>query len=637
MQKSVSCCSECGTNPVESSKRRGSSNWRGFHSSRVRGRGRLRSASLYRFSAGVFEGRSHELHWPLCTADFVHVGQPSTLNKSRTVFHGVPRHSGQDSLQLPLWRMRLPMLPRVVVALFVFAQFGLSHNSPSVVELDPGKESNSGLLQEVLDPLGRISAQDSNAEYKPICRSTGQIQDACSDYESVEEWNARHIFHRLDKLRQTKYFRYFVVDLFRECPFWREDQLCINRACTVERMQDMPEEFRSYRLSQLERSAEDMDLDADKTQFCQLDDQDMTEDAIFVDLMKNPERFTGYAGASANRVWRSIYEENCFGGVKWTEPPRQNSGDTSRFPMQKQMLGTLKGVPATLLNPDHPPTKSGSLESLIDSVKSPVDPASTEQCLEKRVFYRVISGLHASISIHICNEFLDPDTKTWGPDLGCFITRISQHPERLQNVYFNYVLLMRALSKAGEYLEKFSMRKGDEIVDEESRRQLNELLQVARQGRPSFDEHKLFELNDDPLHNYETLALKEDFRLHFRNISRIMDCVGCDKCRLWGKVQVTGLGTALRLLFAFEATEDQPHIVLGRNELVALINTAHRISESIQAIETFRTMYQETAMPNSRKKTSSYASAVYDYVTRTWGAAFQALRTLVAGLAAEDL
>ena len=94
MQKSVSCCSECGTNPVESSKRRGSSNWRGFHSSRVREKEVLRSASLYRFSAGVFEGRSHELHWPLCTADFVHVGQPSTLNKSRTVFHGVPRHSG---------------------------------------------------------------------------------------------------------------------------------------------------------------------------------------------------------------------------------------------------------------------------------------------------------------------------------------------------------------------------------------------------------------------------------------------------------------------------------------------------------------------------------------------------------------
>jgi phosphoribosylaminoimidazole-succinocarboxamide synthase len=33
--------------------------------------------------------------------------------------------------------------------------------------------------------------------------------------------------------------------------------------------------------------------------------------------------------------------------------------------------------------------------------------------------------------------------------------------------------------------------------------------------------------------------LKEEFRQHFRNISRIMDCVGCDKCRLWGKLQVS--------------------------------------------------------------------------------------------------
>lgn len=47
-------------------------------------------------------------------------------------------------------------------------------------------------------------------------------------------------------------------------------------------------------------------------------------------------------------------------------------------------------------------------------------------------------------------------------------------------------------------------------------------------------------------------VLKEEFKSHFRNISRIMDCVGCDKCRLWGKLQVTGLGTALKLLFSYE-------------------------------------------------------------------------------------
>jgi ABC-type tungstate transport system permease subunit len=32
----------------------------------------------------------------------------------------------------------------------------------------------------------------------------------------------------------------------------------------------------------------------------------------YVNLAKNPERYTGYKGQSAARVWRSIYGENCF-------------------------------------------------------------------------------------------------------------------------------------------------------------------------------------------------------------------------------------------------------------------------------------------------------------------------------------
>jgi ERO1-like protein beta len=34
--------------------------------------------------------------------------------------------------------------------------------------------------------------------------------------------------------------------------------------------------------------------------------------AQYVDLLLNPERYTGYKGSSAWRVWNSIYEENCF-------------------------------------------------------------------------------------------------------------------------------------------------------------------------------------------------------------------------------------------------------------------------------------------------------------------------------------
>jgi len=46
--------------------------------------------------------------------------------------------------------------------------------------------------------------------------------------------------------------------------------------------------------------------------------------------------------------------------------------------------------------------------------------------------------------------------------------------------------------------------------------------------------------------------LKEEFKTHFRNVTRIMDCVGCDKCRLWGKVQTTGVATALKVLFEMD-------------------------------------------------------------------------------------
>lgn len=46
--------------------------------------------------------------------------------------------------------------------------------------------------------------------------------------------------------------------------------------------------------------------------------------------------------------------------------------------------------------------------------------------------------------------------------------------------------------------------------------------------------------------------LKDEFKAHFRNVSQIMDCVGCAKCSLWGKVQTTGIATALKILFEMD-------------------------------------------------------------------------------------
>lgn len=56
-----------------------------------------------------------------------------------------------------------------------------------------------------------------------------------------------------------------------------------------------------------------------------------------------------------------------------------------------------------------------------------------------------------------------------------------------------------------------------------------------------------------------------------------MDCVGCEKCRLWGKLQVQGLGTALKILFSGHQFDDNDFYIMNdfhlkRTEIVSLFN-----------------------------------------------------------------
>ncbi|CDS02108.1 hypothetical protein, partial [Sporisorium scitamineum] len=309
-------------------------------------------------------------------------------------------------------------------------------NSRPALFRSPASDNSRGadFLQQVLakprsQPPQAASAPALGAE--PICRPTGQIEDASCDYETVETINSQ-FFDRLDTLRKTDFFKFYKVNLFKECPFWNENGFCMNRACSVETEDEsnVPEEFRVNRLSSVTTASpndvvmtgSDASCSCSSTEFCHLDDES-SEEGVYVDLLKNPERFTGYAGPSANRVWKSIYEENCFNGVKFVEPARPTSSGGTGF-VDKSMLQSSSPALGGL---------SSGFSGLVSSLQAPLDSGDSEQCLEKRVFYRIISGLHASISIHICHDFLDTKTGEWAPNLECFITRIAEHPERLQN------------------------------------------------------------------------------------------------------------------------------------------------------------------------------------------------------------
>lgn len=68
--------------------------------------------------------------------------------------------------------------------------------------------------------------------------------------------------------------------------------------------------------------------------------------------------------------------------------------------------------------------------------------------------------------------------------------------------------------------------------------------------------------------------------------------MGCERCRLWGRLQFLGLGTAMKILFA----DDPSSVPLSRNEVVALVNVLHRLSLSLAAIQVMRDLEAQRAL-----------------------------------------
>ena len=60
-----------------------------------------------------------------------------------------------------------------------------------------------------------------------------------------------------------------------------------------------------------------------------------------------------------------------------------------------------------------------------------------------------------------------------------------------------------------------------------------------------------------------------------------MDCISCQKCKLHGKIQLLGVGTALKILLLPEQLIASS---LTRPELVALFNTVAKFSNAIQKV-----------------------------------------------------
>ena len=291
---------------------------------------------------------------------------------------------------------------------------------------------------------------------------------------------------------------------------------------------------------------------------CFEDQQGLYEDQFssFYDLQSNREQYTAYKGLDASKVWKSIYKENCF------LPPGMN--------------------------------KSYKLNKIF------TESSLAGLCIEKRAFYRLISGLHASISLHICEYYKYScevfGKEDWNVNLNEFYRRFSpnttkeQGPIWLKNIYFTFLVELYALSQAEYDLTRAVFYTGNTPHDTETQELVTALLSVLRSVELSFDPQLVL---------FAEFEHVSSIRDAFANISRIMDCVSCQRCKLWGNLQTRAIATSLKILLnshLSNSTQFYPNNGnllrnLTRGEIVALFNGLAQLSKSSYFIETHRHLF----------------------------------------------
>ncbi len=211
---------------------------------------------------------------------------------------------------------------------------------------------------------------------------------------------------------------------------------------------------------------------------------------MYVDLIENPERFTGYSGPAAHKIWETIYNEDYM------------------------------------------------------SDKNLEDAQNWYSCDERKFFYRIVSGkhlfmyraiifyfigLHASISVHLSDRYYNRKLNRWESNFQMFHDRVGAHSERVLNMYLTYTLLLRAV-----YRIKSKMQLVQFGVNENDVNRAKLLVDSLYRNIPRYP--KGFDKKFLAVSPTQAARLKATFR----NMAKLMDCVSCERCRLWGKVQVYG-------------------------------------------------------------------------------------------------
>lgn len=442
---------------------------------------------------------------------------------------------------------------------------------------DAALASGSGDVPSVGDrrpDLGRDQAQTATLDNGRFTWGDTPLDDgARCDVDAVRRANRHQLRLVLDELSNTTFFRLFRVGLEGACP------LDIDAKAELQDTPDCAVGGTSSGSSSSEHGLCSVDAAAPGSAAMQLLSSARNG---FVDLTittKESQTFPSASDDSCSADDASLPDfwfDMCSGLVSSSSSPPMGTATAA---------ATAGGWVNLQLNPERHTGYNGShIWSKVYEAACFLD----EECHEERVLHRVLSGLHASINTHIALSFRSKNLVVPNPEL--FMSSVGSHPDRVRNLNFAFVVLLRALRKASDAMMRISYRISNDPPSDDAPRTLelvqrlvdSHLLSSCATVFEAFDETLMFQ-GDEPA------ALKRKFKKAFLEISSLMNCVKCQRCRLHGKLQLAGIGTALKILML------PPQLitpqVLQREELVAFVNTLAKFSSAIAAVDELTEMH----------------------------------------------
>ena len=339
--------------------------------------------------------------------------------------------------------------------------------------------------------------------------------------------NNQKLCDSLEKLKKTLFFKIFKINLDPECSVFRQEMICRDTACQicecsnneVPRVWKQPQGINEDIVTTIDDPFNKWveKFNVDSKHWLLKEDID-PKDGAYINLLKNPEGYTGYRGA---HIWNAIFKENCF---------------------------------------------SESYSNL---------------CVEDKIFSNIFMGWLVNTNFQIGCNFRNRETNNTYINVSYVTKKYLYHKDKIDNLLFLYSLMIKAVNKAVPLLLEYDYRSGNKTEDQMPYKYTKEIFRYELLNIDLIEES--FQEIYSHFEKFTNSQKISELIIRFRNISSIIDCVTCSKCRMHAKLEVFGIATMLKIIFTSSTEELKKS--MSRNELVAFINLFAKLSKSVNNLE----------------------------------------------------